>query len=1066
MVSAKVCYFTRNLLIKTCSEFVENGLIEVFNKNEIHSFPEIMQDRQQLGHYKIRSVIGVGGMGEVYLADDTRLNRKVALKILPAALSDDQERLARFEQEAFTASALNHPNILTVYEFGKEDGIHFLATEYVEGKTLRDKLNGGNINFYEALDIVQQMTFALSAAHAAGIIHRDIKPENVMIRPDGIVKVLDFGLAKLLGGKTEDKESHDLTRAQIKTQPGMIMGTIAYMSPEQAEGREVDAQTDIWSLGIILYEMLTGKKPFVGASMTETVISILTKEPKPISEIRTEIPLALEHIVKKLLKKEKAERYQTAKDLLYDLKSLQKRLEFEAELERSSPPDKQTYGKLQISGANITEKISIAQPNNFSAEYTPIVGRQKEIAEIRGLLQSANVRLVTMTGIGGTGKTSLAKAVARQMLTGFTDGVFFVELAAITNPELVVSTIAQPLNVKESGGKPILEVLKDYLRERQMLLVLDNFEQVVEAAPHIAELLSAANRLKILITSRILLHLSAEREYAVPPLALPDEFKDISLDELSNYEAIKLFAERAKNTKPNFALSEQNAQAIAEICHRLDGLPLAIELAAARVKFLSPQAILAKLENRLKLLTGGARDLPARQQTMRGAVEWSYDLLNKEEKCLFRHLAVFAGGFTFEAAEAVAGCGLSATVTEELISEQEIVEIEQLTIDTFDGITSLGDKSLIVSKEQPNGEIRFRMLEVVREYALELLEMRGETKAIRRSHAEYFLALAEEAAPHLQAAQAVEWLDRLEEEHDNLRAALQWLLERDMQKATRLAAAIRMFWTFHSHLTEGRGWLEAALEHRSLDASSAVRLKLLNMLGYLALTQGDYETAQKRYEEALATSRAENDLRQIALSNRGLGIVAFGKGDIKAARKYIEEALAISRELNDKYVILASLNSLGDIARTEGNNAEARPLFEEALVISKQIDYKLATSGILYNLGAVAYGEGDYKAARSHFAQAVTTSQELGDKIRISCSLDGFAALAAQRGESERAVHFAGLAENLRESIGYEIEPPERRFRDAYISELKTKMKEEEFTKAYEHGRKLKLDEAIALALD
>ncbi|MBA3694597.1 MAG: protein kinase, partial [Acidobacteria bacterium] len=751
-------------------------------------------------------------MGEVYLADDSRLNRKVALKILPAALSDDQERLGRFEQEAFTTSALNHPNLLTVYEFGNEDGIHFLATEFIEGETLRDKLNGGNTNFYEVLDIAQQIAFALSAAHAAGIIHRDIKPENVMIRPDGIVKVLDFGLAKLTEEKTEDIESQARTHRQVISQAGMILGTVAYMSPEQAEGKGIDAQTDIWSLGVILYEMLTGRMPFAGATIFETVINILTKEPKPIGELNAKTPLSLEHIVNKSLRKEKAERYQTAKDLLIDLKSLEKRLEFEAELERSSPPNKQTDGKLQFSEANVTEKISIVHLHNFSAEFTPIVGREKESAEIRGLLQRTDVRLVTMTGVGGTGKTSLAKVVARQMLTEFTDGVFFVELAAIKNPDLVISTIAQPLGVKEAGGKPILEVLKDYLRDKQMLLVVDNFEQVIEAAPQIAELLSAANRLKILITSRSLLRLSAEREFIVPPLSLPSESKYVSVDELSNYEAIKLFVERARNTKPNFTLSQQNAQTVAEICNRLEGLPLAIELAAARIKFLSPQAILTKLENRLKLLTGGARDLPARQQTMRGAVEWSYDLLTEEEKCLFRHLAVFAGGFTFEAAEAVAGCHFSAAGKEEMISEQETLEIEQLTIDTFDGVTSLVDKSLLVSKEQANGETRFRMLEVVREYALELLETRGEAEAMRRSHAEYFLALGEEAEPHLQSAQSVEWLNRLEEEHDNLRAALQWSLDRDAAIAARLAAGIWRLWTFHSYLTEGRGWLEAALE--------------------------------------------------------------------------------------------------------------------------------------------------------------------------------------------------------------------------------------------------------------
>ncbi len=1024
-----------------------------------------MEDKQQLGNYKIRSIIGMGGMGEVYLADDVRLNRKVALKILPAALRDDPERLGRFEQEAFTTSALNHPNLLTVYEFGNEDGIHFLAAEFIEGETLRDKLNGGNTNFYEILDIAQQIAFALSAAHAAGIIHRDIKPENVMIRPDGIVKVLDFGLAKLTEEKTEDIESEAKTRVQVNTGAGMILGTVAYMSPEQAEGKDIDAQTDIWSLGVILYEMLTGKMPFTGATIFETVINILTKKPKPISELKAEIPPSLDYIVNKSLTKEKAERYQTAKDLLNDLKSLQKRLEFESELERSSSPDKETDGKLQFSEANITEKISIVHLNNFSTEFTPIVGREREIAELRGLLQRANVRLVTMTGVGGTGKTSLAKITARQMLAEFADGVFFVELAAITNPELVISTIAQPLGVKEAGGKSILEVLKDYLRDKQMLIVVDNFEQVIEAAPQIAELLSAANRLKILITSRTLLRLSAEREFIVPPLSLPGESKYISLDELSNYEAIKLFVERARNTKPNFTLSQENVQTVVEICHRLEGLPLAIELAAARVKFLSPQAIVIKLKNRLKLLTGGARDLPARQQTMRGAVEWSYDLLTKEEKCLFRHLAVFAGGFTFEAAEAVAGCRLSVAGEEEMISEHETAEIEQLTIDTFDGVTSLVDKSLLVSKEQANGETRFRMLEVVREYALELLEAGGEAEAMGRSHAEYFLALGEEAEPHLQAVQSEEWLNRLEEEHDNLRAALHWSLSRDTTMAALLAAGIWRLWIHHCYLTEGRGWLEATLE-QSGNAPAALRFKLLVGLGVTARSQGDYDTARNVFEEILETARAANDLQQIASSSRGLGMVAYGQNDFPAARKFIEEALVICRQLDDNYGIAFSLNFLGELARTEGDNAAARIRFEESLEIFRQLDNKEAISANFANLGAIALSEGDCAAASSNFAEGMVMAQRMGSKIHVSIPLDGFAALAVRRGDLQRAAQLAGVAEHLRESVGYEIEPADRHFRNTYTSELKTKMSEEEFAEAYEHGRKLKLDEAIALALD
>jgi non-specific serine/threonine protein kinase len=1019
----------------------------------------MMRDRENLGHYKIRSVIGTGGMGEVYLAHDTRLKRKVALKILPEEFSESPERLARFEQEAFSISALNHPNILTVYEFGKEDDIYFLATEYVEGETLRNKLSGEIQSFYEILEIARQIAFALSAAHSAGIMHRDIKPENVMIRPDGIVKVLDFGLAKLSEEKTEEAVTGIKSGAQVKTQSGVLLGTVFYMSPEQAEGKDIDTQTDIWSLGVILYEMLTGRLPFAGATVTETLLNILTKTPLPVSEINRKIPFALEHIVSKSLKKNKSERYQTAKDLLLDLKNLQKRLDFEAEQERSELPSENTDEILQDFELTVTEKIPVIQPNNLSAEFTPIVGREKETAEICGLLKREDLRLLTLTGVGGTGKTSLAKTIARRMLADFRDGAFFVELAPITNTDLVAPTIAQALNIKEAGGKPILEVLKTHLSDKRMLLVVDNFEQVVEAAPQIAEMLFAARELKILVTSRTLLRLSAEREFIVPPLALPDEYERISLEELSNYEAIKLFVQRATQTKPSFALSPQNAQAVAEICRRLEGLPLAIELAAAHVKFLSPQAIQTKLENRLKLLTGGARDLPARQQTMRGAIEWSYELLNEAEKCLFRRLAVFVGGFTLESAEAIGGgCRFLSNDKEETAGKQP-------SIDTYDGVTSLVEKSLLAAKEQENGEMRFRMLEVVREYALEALETSGEAEHAKRSHAECFLALGERAEHHLKGSDSVKWLDQLEDEHDNLRAALQWLLENNIEFAARLAASIRLFWFLHSHLTEGSTCLKTVLECSKNKTSNDTRFKLLNLLGTLSRFQGDYQAARAAYEEGLVLSKAANDLKQIAESNSGLGLVVYQQGDTIAARRYIEEGLKISRRLNDLNGIAAYLNSLGDIARTTGDNSAARALFEEALEVSRRLGNKQFVSTILANLAAVTYIEGDLKSADSHFREALIKARELGNRAAISYSLDGFAALAAKAAEPGLAATLAGSAQHLRESIGFEIEPADRHFRDNYISALKTKMSESEFTKSYEQGCNLKLNEAIAQAL-
>jgi predicted ATPase/tRNA A-37 threonylcarbamoyl transferase component Bud32 len=1047
----------------------------------------------QLGRYEIRNLLGAGGMGEVYLAQDTKLGRTVAVKILPIEIASDQRRMQRFVQEARAASALNHPNIITIYEIEQADSGHFIVTELINGETLRQHMTRARIMFPEAFDISIQIASALSAAHQAGIIHRDIKPENIMLRPDGIVKVLDFGLAKLATTNLNaDVDAEAPTRELINTEAGSVMGTAHYMSPEQARGVAVDARTDIWSLGVVLYEMVAGHLPFNGETTTDVIAAIIKTSFPPLARFRPDAPPALEEIILKALEKDPAERYQRIQELLVDLRRLQKRLEFEARLEQLEEPEGARARKVHERITQVLDSVGPTAeeqaprrsktltdsesntvpslpPNNLSMQRTDMVGRGREIEEICSELRREGIRLLTLTGVGGTGKSTLAEAVARQLLPEFSDGVFYIALAAIKQPELVASSIAQPLGVKESEGRSIVEALQDYLRNRNVLLVVDNFEQVVAARSVLAELLASAPRLKMLVTSRELLHLSLEHEYMVPPLALPESLAQVSAGDLSRYEAVRLFVERARAMKANFALTDENAQSVVEICVRLEGLPLAIELASARVRVLSPQAILARLDSRLNLLTGGARDLPTRQQTMRGAVEWSYELLTEDEKSLFRWLAVFEGGFTFSAAAAVVGSQLSVGPKGEAITENAITDIEPLMIDPLDGVTSLVDKSLLVAKEQADGELRFRMLEVVREYALDRLESGGESEATRRNHAAYFLALAEESEPHLQGWRPAKWLDRLEEEHDNLRAALRWSLACDVETAVRLAAAIRYLWIFQGYLTEGLRWLESILK-LGHNVPSAARWKILSVAGNMARFQGDHEKARMMYEEGLTEGRAAHDLPQISLSCRGLGGLALEQGDYPTARRFDEEALAIARQSNDKFGIARSLSMLGDLARTVGDDATARPLYEEALAICRQLGNQFAIGNILTNLAAAEYGDGDHTAAQSHFAESLKMAHGsgdkiVGDKISISYTLDGFAALAVSRGESELATELAGAAEQLRESINYNIEPAERRFRDAYLAPTRATLSEAVFSAAYSKGRRLKLDEAVALAL-
>jgi predicted ATPase/DNA-binding CsgD family transcriptional regulator len=674
------------------------------------------------------------------------------------------------------------------------------------------------------------------------------------------------------------------------------------------------------------------------------------------------------------------------------------------------------------------------------------------------MLRRDDVRLLTLLGPPGVGKTRLGLQVAADLSFDFADGVYFVSLSPIRDPGLVVSAIAQSLHATENPGQPLLETLKRLLAEKQTLLFLDNFEQVMGASPIIGELLEACADLKLLITSREVVRLRGEHEFHVPPLGVPVEGGSQD-GEVHRSEAVSLFETRARAVKPGFRLTADNTPIVTEICRKLDGLPLAIELAAARINVLTPRAIADRLLHRLQLLTGGPHDLPERQQTLHSAIEWSYDLLPPEEQKLFRHLALFRAGCTLDAAA-------------DVVYPSDAPGGPRP--DVLDGVSSLVNKSLLRQEEGEDGESRFSMLETIREYGLALLDRAGEGEDARGRHARYYTALAEEAAVEMRGPLQGEWVARLGVEHDNLRAALDWCRTtrgENVETALRLASSLALFWRVRSHLSEGRERMMAALEAAgSLSAEEerkirALRAGLLGEAGWLAFLQGDFATARRLSGEGLALQRELGDKRGLATALTRLGATDGHLGDHESAHALLAEGLELSRELGDLYGISTSLNILGELARLRGDFAGARPYYEESLRVKREMGGKMGVAVALHNLARVAHHQGSEEEARELFAESLGLFHELGSKLDVAMCMAGLGGVAAAKGKAERAARLLGAAGALLGKVGAIVWLADRADYAQDIELARGLLDEQRFHAAWGTGQTMSDEEAVRYAL-
>jgi non-specific serine/threonine protein kinase len=1025
-----------------------------------------MIDREghQLGNYRLLRLLGRGGFADIYLGEHVYLKSLAALKILRMSLTEEER--AAFLKEAQTLTQLTHPNIVRVLDFAVDDDQPYLVMDYAPNGSLRERHpEGSRLSIDTIVIYVAQVASALQFAHDKGFVHRDVKPENMLLGTRSEILLSDFGISVFASHTEPQYSTNHIAQS--------VAGTSRYMAPEQLQGHPQPA-SDQYALGVVTYEWLCGTSPFHG-TLIEVAMQHLTMPPKRLREQLPELSSSIEAVVLRALAKEPEQRFTRVQDFADALQN--------ASLAASTP----TTFPAPVEEYKVLRSVVKPEPLwKVPTTFTSFIGRERDVVAIEDMLLRPEVRLVTLAGIGGVGKTRLAIQIATHMRASFADGVCFAGLVSASDAELIPSIIADRLSIQQVGNLSIFEQVKLFLHDKQLLLILDNFEQFVTAASLVEDLLAACPALKIIVTSRIVLRLRAEFEYQVMPLTLPDLEWSPNDTGIRQSAAVALFVQRARMVNPNFELTQSNAHTIAEICVQLDGLPLAIELAAARSRLLPPQALLNRLSRRFEVLTGGAVTLPVHQQTLRNTLKWSYDLLDVHEQQLFRRLAVFERGWTLEAAEALGN------------AHREV----QGNLPILDDLASLIDKSLLRQIEHEGTEPRFLMYMTVREYGLECLRENGEEDLIRRAHADYYLALVEDAEPHLKGEQQLLWLRSLDREQQNLRTALNWLItHEESEKALRFCVALWWFWQTRGYWSEGRRWLKATFAIPSAGERTAMRARALSAAGELAGAQTDWQEAHKLLSESMTLFKEIGDedgyvlpmstmgwllLRQgeyaaavpimqecMALCRKlgsnwmlcrvllWLGNLTYLQGDLEQATALNQEGLALARELGDRTLIYRGLNNMGYAFYLQGDFAQATAPTQEGLALARELGDKLFILQTLETLGSIALAQGNLEHAVSCFTEGYALARELGNELLEAWHLLGLARLAVVQNQLMRAIRFYAAAE-AKYNLNNQMSPDQRDDHKRAVDSLRSQLGEKAFNAIWSEGRKMTLEQIFA----